>query len=750
MRARWLKSSGTAALVVAGALAFGPMGAVPPAMAQNAGASGAATAPRAAQEAAVLVADTVYLRDNDTLVAEGAVEVLYGTRRLNASKITYERGDGRLIIEGPIRISETRQDGESESETLILADSAELDRDLQGGIIRGARVVLDQQLQLAALSMSRAEGRYSRLYKASVTSCSVCAANGVPQAPLWQIRAESVVHDQQERQLYFTKAQLRVLDVPVFYLPRLRLPDPTQTRATGFLIPTAHRSSLLGFGVRVPYFIAMGDHRDLTLTPYLSTHSRTLELRYRQAFRRGQIEVTGAVSQDSLQDGSRGYLFANGQFALPRDFTLSFDIEAVKDDAYLVDYGYSSKDRLDSDLTLTRVRRGEYINAALINYHTLRDDETNATIPSIIGDLSYERRVFPAITGGELRLSAGLRHFYRFSDLDFDSLDSDSIVDGRDVTQLEAEARWIRDWTLRGGLRLGATGALAFDSFTIAQDSTYGGSTAQVTPMAALRLSYPLEKTAANGTRHVIEPMAQLSYTGGSKLDVPNEQSTLNEFDAGNLFSLTRFTAADRRARGAALALGARWSRYGASGSESTLVLGQVYRDEADSDFTRTSGLSGTTSGMLVGAQWRGAGGLSLTGRSVFDIDMGLSKAEARADWFKSDAMNLSASYVWLGADAGEDRPDTVSEWSIDGSYRLARHWIGSANWRYDMAADRTAEAGIGLQYRNECVDMTLSLSRRFTSSLNLAPSTDISFTVGLRGFSTDTIDKSYTRRCKN
>ncbi|PYC49339.1 LPS-assembly protein LptD [Litorivita pollutaquae] len=746
-----LKTVNAAAL--AAALATLPVLQPAAATAQDTAAPPAATRTTTQAESApsaILVADNVFLRDENTLVAEGAVEVLYDTTRLRARKITYLRGEGQLMIEGPVRITETGTVDGEDHDSIIIADSAELDRDLQNGIIRGARLVLDQQLQLAALNMSRANGRYSRLYKASVTSCRVCAADGVARAPLWQIRAESVVHDQDARQLHFTKAQLRVLDFPVLYLPRLRLPDPTQTRATGFLVPSSHSSTLLGFGVRVPYFIKMGDHRDLTLTPYLSRDSRTLEWRYRQSYRNGQIEITGAFSQDSLQDDTRAYLFANGQFALPRDFTLSFDIEAVKDDAYLVDYGYSSKDRLDSDITLNRVRRGEYINAALTNYHTLREDERNATIPSIIADLNYERRLFPSALGGELRLSAGLRHFYRYSDLDYDSTDSDLITDGRDVTQLSATMLWSRDWTLAGGLRLGATGALSFDSFIIAQDSSYPGSTAQMTPTGALRLSYPLEKTTANGTRHVVEPMAQISWTGGEKLNVPNEQSTLNEFDSGNLFSLSRFNATDRRERGTALALGTRWSRYAASGNESTFVLGQVFRDEADSDFTRSSGLSGKTSGILVGSQWRSANGLALTGRGVLDMDLDLSKIEARAEWFKSDAANLSASYVWLGADTVEDRPDTVSEWSIDGSYRIARHWIGSANWRYDVADDRTAEAGIGIQYRNECVDVMLSLSRRFTSSLILAPSTDISFTVGLRGFSTDTIDKSYTRRCKN
>ena len=45
--------------------------------------------------------------------------------------------------------------------------------------------------------------------------------------------------------------------------------DPTLQRATGFLIPSYRTDSTLGSGFRLPYFIKMGDHRDLLLAPFL-------------------------------------------------------------------------------------------------------------------------------------------------------------------------------------------------------------------------------------------------------------------------------------------------------------------------------------------------------------------------------------------------------------------------------------------------------------------------------------------------
>ena len=92
------------------------------------------------------------------------------------------------------------------------------------------------------------------------------------------------------------------------------------------------------------------------MTPFITTETRTLELRYRQAFRNGRIEIRGRDFRRRHDTGKRHarLLFGEGRFDLPRDFTLTFDIEAVSDDTYLLDYGYSEKDRLDSEIALER------------------------------------------------------------------------------------------------------------------------------------------------------------------------------------------------------------------------------------------------------------------------------------------------------------------------------------------------------------------------------------------------------------
>ncbi|WP_135505000.1 LPS-assembly protein LptD [Roseovarius aestuariivivens] len=699
---------------------------------------------------AMLVADDVFLDGSEQLVATGNVEALFDGQRLRAAQIVYDRTRERLLIEGPITLEDET------GRILVLADSAELDREMQNGLMRGARIVMDDQIQLAAHELARVNGRYNHLSKTAVTSCRVCETG---RPPLWQIRARRVIHDQQERQLYFDDAQFRVFDTPIFYLPRLRLPDPTLERATGFLVPSLHNSSLLGFGVRVPYFIRIGDHRDLTVTPYLSTKTRTLELRYRQAFRTGRIEVTGAFSNDDVGVQSRrnrAYLFANGAFELPRDFQLRFDIEVVNDDTYLLDYGYGSKDRLDSEIEIERAQRDEYARAALTAFHSLRPGESNDTLPTFVVNGEYERRHrLTRGLGGEVRLGLLSHGHVRSSNLISDGPDFDPWADGRDVSRLTLSADWHRGWTLPGGILGRVQLGLAADAFAINQSGVTSQSrSVNLTPQAAVQLRWPLVRATGSGARHVIEPVVQAAWIGGENPTVPNDESTRIEFDEGNLFNVSRFTAPDRRERGLSAAYGLSWTRYGEAGWQNSLAVGQVIRDETQIDpgggfaFSNSSGLQERYSDLLIAGQVKTDSGLSMTARGLFDDGFVTTKAEARGSWYNNVA-KIGATYIWLRNDPAENRPGNISEWAFDASYRLSRHWTGQADWRYDVAADESVRAGLGLTYTNECVDITLSASRRFTSSTILVPSTDISFTVGLRGFTTKTRDQSYVRTCE-
>ena len=688
-----------------------------------------------AVQPAVLVADQLFITQDRTLIAQGNVEAFQEDIRLRAEKITFDQASGTLQIEGPIRIDQG-------GEITILASAAEMDRSLRDGLLTGARMVFKQQLQLASVQMSRVGGRYTQLYKTAVTSCHVCE-DGKP--PLWQIRAERVIHDQVEQQLYFENAQVRILDVPVFYFPAVRLPDPNLKRTSGFLVPSTRTTSNLGTGVKVPYFFTLGESRDLILSPYLSAKTRTLEARYRQAFRRGDIEFNGAYTRDDLQPNEdRGYFFGEGQFDLGRGYQLEFDFKTVSDDAYIADYSLPDLDRLRSEVSITKAQRDSLLRASLINFKTLRDSENQNLIPSTIGDISYQKRYFPTVIGGESRMTLEAHGHNRTSDLEGNATSEN----GRDQGRVTADFDWRRSWHMAGGVVVKWEIGAAADAFTTYDDTYYSEHSSRFTPRSALTFRLPMSRIDNTGASQFFEPILQLGWSNVIGADAASDESNFVELDQGNLLSLSRFPAADAREDGFTLAYGFNWARYANSGWQAYATMGQVLRQNADSRFTKSSGLGETTSDILLAGQLKFDDSIALTARGLLNDSLNFSKAEVRGDWYR-DAVAVSGSYLWLGTDPAENRSEETSEVWFDGSYEISPSWKASANLRYDISDARATRAGLGLAYSNECVTVDLSVNRRYTSTTSVEPSTDFGFTISMNGFSVNNGSKQYRRSCR-
>ena len=686
-----------------------------------------AAAPAAAQ-VATLLADNVDVSAGQVITASGNVEVLFEGTRLRASKIVYDAGAGELRIEGPITLIQ-------DENMTVVADAATLDADLRNGIMLGARMVLDQQLQLAAGQISRVGGRYTQLYKTRATSCRVCAGKSVP---MWSIRSEKVIHDQQERQLYFVGAELMVGNLPVLRLPRLRVPDPSNRRATGFLVPRMRTTSLLGTGLKVPYFITLGDSADITLTPYLSPKTTTVELRYRQAFRSGEIEFNTALTSDDLRPGEpRAYLMGTGAFSLARGYELGFDIGLTSDPAYLLDYGYSGTDRLQSDLTVTRTRADEYVLGSVTALQSLRPSELaiQEQLPNLRGEALYQRRFFPRLLGGQGMWQIGAQAHARASTAD---------QLGRDVLRLGAGLEWSRAQVLGNGMVARAGLSLEAAAYSIAQDSTYPRQMGFIIPTLEAELRWPLVSTASRAPQ-LLEPVLQLAWSRDIGTTPPNEDSTLVEFDEGNLTALSRFPGEDRAERGLRAAAGLRWARYDPAGWSIGVSVGRVMRAADPGLFSRASGLDGRNSDWLVATGVTLDDRLSLSARGLFADDFSVTRAETRISWV-SERLDLASSYSWILPDAAENRPDLTSQLVLSSGYRFTRYWKGTLEMRYDFAANRATRAGLGLSYRNECIGLDLSLSRRYTSSTSVRPTTDFNLAVSINGFGND--GRAYRRPC--
>ncbi len=670
---------------------------------------------------AILLADTLRLTNSNQLIAENNVQITYKGNRLSAKRVIYDQALNHLTIEGPFTL-------DTGDRVVVLADAAELDADLVNGIIRGALMVLDQRMQLSAAEIQRVDGRYRVLQNVAASSCHICASG---DTPLWEIRARRVIHDEVEKQMYFDDAHLRLAGLPILYLPRLRLPDPTLTRATGFLRPTLTVNSDVGLGIKTPYFITFGKHADVTVTPFVTNKdSRSLSLGYRQAFQTGEISVTGTYTRDKLLvDNPRFYALATGSFDLPRGYDLTFRAETVSDAAYFQSYGLTEKDRL---VTFAQVQRTTYdttIYGRLLGTQSIRATENNATQPSLMADTDWQHR-FDLGALGEASVALQAHARKRGSTDPFDGPDPDNNADGRDVLGYGLRASWQKNAVLPYGILGALQGELRADAYRVAQDAMYQGDYGRIHAALGGELRWPLVKIAKNGISQTLEPVAQLVLSPTSSSQVFNEDSTLVEFDEGNLFSLNRFPGTETVEDGVRLNLGVNYSRNNVAGQHIAISFGRVFRAESLDQFSQGSGLNGVNSDWLLASQIDLGAVLTLSGRLLFDDSFAATKTDIRAT-----RGGMTLGYLYVPADLAEERTTSISELSLSTKQNLSDHWTATLASRYDFVSNNTAKGSLGLVYRNECLLVDVSLSRSFTSSTNVTPSTDFGLSVELLGF---------------
>ena len=690
-----------------------------------------------ALDAAHLIADRIEILPNGTLRASGSVTVWHGEVQITARDITYASGEGQLSLTGPIKL----QDG---SGTVILADQADLSPDLSAGIITSARIILSQQVQIAAAQISRVNATYSEASHVSATSCFVC--NG--QTPLWQIRAKRIVHDSAEKQIYFDQAQLRLLDVPVFFFPYLRLPDPSLKRATGFLVPELTTSTTLGTAIRTPYFIKLGAHRDITLSPMVSSRTNTLGLRYRHAYRTGIIELEGAYSRDTLHAGQdRGYIFGTANFALDTDYALTGQLQSTSDSAYLFEYDVKEIDRLENKITLERSQSDRNIELRFSNYHSLRDSESNATQPTLVTEAIAQQRSYPNGLGGVLDLEASLLTSYRSSTSPVDGPDSGDEVDGYDTLRMSSLAKYRRDWVLPKGLVVDFATELEASQYVVRQHQNIGPVNTRISGSGALGLRWPLAQRFASGALQRLEPRMQLAGVISNSDPIPNQDSTQVEFDEANLFRFNRAPGFDLIETGTRVNIGLIGGIDYPNQTKIGWEIGRIYRTDSANSFTKTSGLRGHVSDWLLATHVKTPLGIELVARSLLKDFGQLTKSEVRASW-RTDKHQLDATYAGLTADEAENRDVALSSLALKWNYQFLSDWLSTSEFQFDTSIGEASKFKFGLEYANECVVIDFSASRRFATSSTLTDKTEFGLTVELAGFSTGVRNIKKSRQC--
>ena len=224
------------------------------------------------------------------------------------------------------------------------------------------------------------------------------------KCPPWEMSAEEIRHDKKKKTINYKNASLKIYDHKVFYFPKFFHPDPTVKRQTGFLVPRLQDNSTSGLSLNLPYFFAIAENRDITISPRLFFNDRfLLQSEFRQK-NKNSSHIADISQYISNNNNSKGHLFYDFTKKYNtenfNDIDLNIELQQVTDETYLKALKVESpiinnKSKLKNLLSLNLYNDKQSINTSFDVYEDLSKADSdkfeyvpNFSFSNIINDNS--------------------------------------------------------------------------------------------------------------------------------------------------------------------------------------------------------------------------------------------------------------------------------------------------------------------------------------------------------------------------
>ena len=694
------------------------------------------------------------------LTAQGQVEGRYQDRTLRADRVVYNLETGQVLASGNVVL--VQADGSSQ-----YADKLELSNELEAGTATDFVARTPGGGVTAARFVARGKDGEVELYNAYYTACEVCEEKPTPS---WRIKARQVTQDQDSRTVQYRDATFELFGIPVFYSPYLAHPDPSSERASGILAPFIGVSNATGFNARLPYYWAIDDYTEATITPRVySKVNPLLELQAARQFHTGRIQLNGSLTYGSIFDRNgnafddpsafsnpetapvgrklRGHLNATGLFSPSNFWTYGFGLQYTSDDNYLLRYNlneqrdrqglYQDESRRNTSqafivgqnestrLTLSSVafqdRRDRITVIGEDRFSFSRSDD--GRLPVIAPRLELEHYMSDPVFNGRLRASGNLTVLNRET--------------GSDYTRATAGLDYAKTWIAPGGIEVKPFANIRTDFYNIeadeedASEQTSNDFT-RTLGQAGIDIRYPFIRLGES-TTWVVEPRVQLTQSfGDAKLDefiISGASDMPLTEDAGNadltaalLWQSNKSSGYDFWQEGTRIDVGGNVTLDWGKSNSASVFLGQSFSaggngeaiedlSSEDGGFRVGSGLAGRESDIVGEASLKLGRFITSQTKLRYDQDTNDFTRIDSSLGMRSKWVDTSARYYRLSNNAGA-LITTIGapQEELTGSVRvkLNKNWSTSYGLTRDLDADRTRRQTLGLRYQDDCMLLEL------------------------------------------
>tara|TARA_X000001036_G_scaffold340216_1_gene319456 strand:- start:1077 stop:3476 length:2400 start_codon:yes stop_codon:yes gene_type:complete len=560
------------------------------------------------------------------------------------------------------------------------------------------------------------------------TAFTFCNYRDENKCPPWEFTAREMNHDTAKKTIYYENVIIKVYNVPIMYFPYFFHPDPTVKRRSGFLTPSFKNVKSLGASTTIPYFYAINDDKDVTISNKIfSEHHPLVLAEYRQAFKDASLVVDlayteGLKKSDSKKDtGQRSHSFLrfiknfeNNE----RANELELNLENISNRKYLKTYKIqtdlvnSDENILENYLKFNSTGENDFFGIEASVFESLKNDNSEK-YEYILPSATYSKNIVSSNTVGNIDFTSN----FKIENTDTNKTNRTLIND----------FAWnYKDVFFENGIKSKIFSEIKnvnYDSKNIKglkndQNSEFFGALGYLS-----EIDFYKDYNAFN--RHLLTPKILLRYAPGNM----KKETTGGRINNLNIFTLNRTPSTNNFENGLSATLGFNYE-IDSKNKKFSFSGGQVINQKENKKMSSESSLNEKLSDFV------GSSSFNFNDKFNFDYNFAIDQNYKELNYndlnasFNFDPVNLNFNYLKEKEHYGKTEyfvtdinllKDNNENVSIKGK----RNLITNSTEYYDLS----------YEYFNDCLRAGLVYRREFYNDSEIDPEDSLMFKITLIPF---------------
>ena len=542
--------------------------------------------------------------------------------------------------------------------------------------------------------------------------------------PPWELSANVIKHNKKTKTVHYESAFLKIYDVPVLYFPKFFHPDPSVKRKSGFLIPSFKNSKNYGNYLNTPYFLTIGENRDITFKPrFYDKDKFLLQSEFRQVNKNSYHVVDLSQLKDSKKK-SENHFFYNFQ----RDFEINkfdqskfnFLIQQVSNNSYLRSNKLTgdlinNENFLTNSIDFDLIKEDLFINFNSTIYEDLNKNNNNKyeyIFPkiSIIKNLETNKNLQGSLilTSNVLNRNydVNIDERYNYNEIKFTSFPK----------------------VLNNGFYNNYEYLIKNFNSNNNNSSFKNGSFNYLSGIFQYNTKLPLKKESIKYNK-ILTPRATLKLAPSHNKDIRNND---NKLDMSNIYSINRLSGNDVVEGGASITYGAEYSINDKIESRTlfNLEMANNFRFKDNDDLPKGNQINQKTSNLFSHLMFSPNENIISEYNVSLKNNLKESTYENFITTFKIN--NFITSFDYMNENATSAKNSYLTN---NTTYKLDEKNSLIFATRENKSKNITEYYNLMYQYKNDCLAASIEYNKDFYSDTDLKADESIIFKITIMPF---------------